>query len=61
MLLYAAAIFFGLRVAAAGLPARLAAATRPVAWSTWGAAVMDAFENFWLARMLVSPSAMSYA
>lgn len=61
MLLYAAAISFGLRVAAVGLPERLAAATRLVAWSAWGAAVMDAFENFALAQILVSPEAMSYA
>jgi hypothetical protein len=61
MLLYAAVIFLGLRLAAVGLPERLAASTRLVAWSGWGAAVMDALENFALARMLVSPDAVSYA
>lgn len=61
MPLYAAAIFLGLRVAAAGLPARLAALTRLVAWSAWGAAIMDAFENFALIRLLTAPEAMSHA
>ena len=61
MLLYAAAIFLGLRVASAGLPARLAQVTRFVAWAAWVAAIMDAFENFALAQMLVSPEAMSFA
>jgi len=61
MLLYAAAIFLALRVAAAGLPERLADVTRLVAWSAWGAAVMDAFENFALAQILVSSEVMSHA
>jgi hypothetical protein len=61
MLLYAGAIFLGLRVAAAGLPERLAAATRRVAWSAWGAAGMDALENYCLAQVLVSPAAGGYA
>jgi hypothetical protein len=43
------------------LPQRLADVTRLVAWSAWGAAVMDAFENFALAQMLVTSEILSHA
>ena len=58
---YAAAIFFALRLAAERVPERFRRATRVVAWTAWGAAVMDAFENLALVRMLVSADADAQA
>jgi hypothetical protein len=61
MFLYAATIFLGLLLVLVHVPERLKILTIGAAWAVWGAAAMDAFENFALARMLVSPGAMSYA
>jgi hypothetical protein len=57
MLIYAAAIFLALRLLALRLPRRWARPTRAVAWSAWAAALMDAAENYCLARLLLEPTA----
>ena len=57
LLLYAAAIFLTLRLLALRLPERWARQTRAVAWFAWLAAVMDAAENYCLARLLLESGA----
>lgn len=61
MAAYPAAICLGLILVARRLPPGWRGPTLGMAWLPWGAGVADAVENYCLLRMLLAPSASTFA
>ncbi|MES2948322.1 MAG: hypothetical protein V4858_07260 [Pseudomonadota bacterium] len=61
MLLYPAAIFVSLWVMLPLLGPKMQTVTRWVAWSSWGMAITDALENYFLTQMVLTESVYGLA